>query len=654
MTSNPGQLDAMVRSRPTGEQIFTLKGAELLYRVMVETMTEGALTLAPDGVILYCNQSFAELIEGDLEQIIGSRVQRFFAPDAVIEFEGLLRQAEAARAKGRFNMLRSDGTSVPTYVAMHSSYAAMNRLSTNGPAGVVAIFTDLSGVERAETARDQIERIVENASDAILGEDLNGVVTSWNRGAERLYGYTAAEMVGRNIDVLATPERKGDIRTLIAKVRRGEEIGIYEFERVTKAGRSVTVALSLSPIRDAAGALVGISTVGHDITERKRAEVSAQAAAHYARSLIEASLDPMVTISAEGKITDVNEATARATGRSRDQLIGTDFADYFTDPYRARAGYRAAFAKGSVKDYPLSLRHSSGTVADVLYNATLFHDVEGKVAGVFAAARDITERKRAEDELRQNRQHLEEIVAARTAQLAAANSSLDVANKELETFAYSVSHDLRAPLRAVDGFSAILLEDYADKLDPEGQRVLGVIREGTVKMARMIDDILAFSRAGRAEMATAPMDMEAIARAALAELETDIAGRKVTFEVGALPQAHGDAGMLQRVWANLLGNAVKYTAPRPEARIEIGATSDRGETVYFVRDNGVGFDMKYVDKLFGVFQRLHGGDFAGTGIGLAIVKRIITRHGGRVWAEGKLDEGATFYFALPAKEKAGA
>ncbi len=264
--------------------------------------------------------------------------------------------------------------------------------------------------------------------------------------------------------------------------------------------------------------------------------------------------------------------------------------------------------------------------------------------------RDATARMPAEQELRNNRENLEQMVAARTRELSAVNARLEMVNKDLEFFAYSVSHDLRAPLRAIEGFSGILVEDYGDKFDAAGKHVINVIRQSTAKMSRMIDDILAFSRAGRAEMKPAPVDMAALARAAIRDVQATSADRKLTFEVGALPPARGDSAMLQRVWSNLLDNAVKYSGPKPEARIEIGATAGRGETVYFVRDNGVGFDMQYAGKLFGVFQRLHGAEFPGTGIGLAIVKRIVGHHGGRVWAEGKPDAGATFYFSLPDKE----
>jgi signal transduction histidine kinase len=229
------------------------------------------------------------------------------------------------------------------------------------------------------------------------------------------------------------------------------------------------------------------------------------------------------------------------------------------------------------------------------------------------------------------------------------SAQLEASNLELESFSYSVSHDLRVPLRAVDGFSRILLEEYNDKLDAEGQRLLKVVRDNTKKMAQLIDDILSFSRSGRIELVPAEVKMDDLVRDVMAELSPATAGRKVVLEIKPMPPALADRSMMRRVLVNLLANAVKFTRPKAEAHIEIGAKTGTGETVYYVKDNGVGFDMKYVGKMFGMFLRLHGvEEFEGTGIGLAIVKRIITRHGGRVWAEGKVNEGATIYFTLPA------
>ena len=228
---------------------------------------------------------------------------------------------------------------------------------------------------------------------------------------------------------------------------------------------------------------------------------------------------------------------------------------------------------------------------------------------------------------------------------------LEAANKELEAFSYSVSHDLRAPLRAIDGFSRVLLEDYIDKLDDEGKRYLNIIGSNTKKMGQLIDDLLVFSHLGRQEIRTSGIDMGKLAKAVSEELKLAVPERKLKFTINTLIPAQGDQAMIRQVFTNLLSNAVKFTRPKDTATIEVGGSEEKIENLYYVKDNGVGFDMQYVNKLFGVFQRLHSTtEFEGTGVGLAIVQRIIHRHGGRVWAEGKVGEGATFYFSLPAKK----
>jgi PAS domain S-box-containing protein len=245
------------------------------------------------------------------------------------------------------------------------------------------------------------------------------------------------------------------------------------------------------------------------------------------------------------------------------------------------------------------------------------------------------------NDLQKLNSELEQRVAERTSQLEAAN-------KELEAFSYSVSHDLRAPLRAIDGFTQILMEDYEPSLGEEGKRVCGVISRETVRMGRLIDDLLAFSRLSRKTMKTGPVDMQALAGSIFSELTSEEARRRIEFRLAEIPPVAGDESLLRQVWVNLLENAIKFTSRRKRAVIEVGCARDGDESVYYVRDNGVGFEMEYAGKLFGVFQRLHSDDeFEGTGVGLAIVQRVIHRHGGRVWAEGEVDSGATFHFSLP-------
>ena len=251
---------------------------------------------------------------------------------------------------------------------------------------------------------------------------------------------------------------------------------------------------------------------------------------------------------------------------------------------------------------------------------------------------DVTERRLAE-----------EAIAALNADLKSHSSKLEQANKELEAFTYTISHDLRAPLRAVDGFSNVLTARFGEALGDEGSRVISIIRRETQRMGQLIDDLLAFCGIGRQALEPMTIDMSALAQAVFDELAGLDPERKLQFDLHSIPPAVGMPAMVRQVWVNLLGNAIKFTKGRDLARIEITARlGEAGEQIYSVKDNGVGFDMRYVDKLFGVFQRLHVQDeFPGTGVGLAIAKRIVERHGGRIWAEAEIDKGATFSFALP-------
>ena len=344
--------------------------------------------------------------------------------------------------------------------------------------------------------------------------------------------------------------------------------------------------------------------------------------AQYARSLIEASLDPLVTISAEGKITDVNNASISITGVPREELIGTNFSHYFTEPEKAQEGYRLVFEKGFVADYPLTVKHKNGKLTDVLYNASVYKDDKGNVLGVFAAARDVTQSKNTEEQLRE-------------------------VNKELEGFSYSVSHDLRAPLRAINGYSKILQEDYATKMDVDGISSLNAILNNSKKMGELIDGLLAFSRLGKKEITISEIDMNNLVTSVREEVMYGNS-TEIEFKIDDLIPAKGQQILIKQIWVNLISNAIKYSKHNPNIIIQIGSYYKDNLVVYYVKDNGAGFDMQYYDKLFGVFQRLHSQqEFEGTGIGLAIVQKIITRHKGTVWAESKVNEGSCFYFSLP-------
>ena len=283
----------------------------------------------------------------------------------------------------------------------------------------------------------------------------------------------------------------------------------------------------------------------------------------------------------------------------------------------------------------------------VASNWVLHRDENGKPKAILEVNNDVTERKQAEHEIRRLNEELEQRVADRTAQLQAAN-------KELEAFSYSVSHDLRAPLRHIDGFSQALLEDYADKLDAEGKNYLHEVRNASQEMAQLIDDVLQLARVTRSEMRREEVNLSELARSVIADLQKRNGRANVSVTIKEGLTTRGDKRLLRIVLTNLLGNAWKFTSKQDQAEITFGSEQRNGEISYFVRDNGAGFDMAYANKLFGVFQRLHtAGEFEGTGIGLATVQRIVYRHGGNVWAEGAVNQGAAFYFTLPNLKEQG-
>ena len=377
------------------------------------------------------------------------------------------------------------------------------------------------------------------------------------------------------------------------------------------------------------------------ILDLRAAEADLRRASAYNRSLLEASLDPLVTIGPDGMITDVNEATVAATGCPREELLGTDFAEYFTEPERARESYERVFREGAVRDYPLEIRHRDGSITAVLYNAATYQDADGGVAGVFAAARDVGELRRAEAEIRALNAGLERRVVERTREL-------DATNRELQEFVYSVAHDLRTPLRAVDGFSLTVLEAYGDVIDAQGRSDLQRVRAAAQSMGQLIDALLSLSRVGRRDVDVGPVDLTAIARRVVAELRDADPARMVEVTIQDGLVVTGDAAILDVVLANLLGNAWKFTSRRPEAHIEFREVEHDDGRAFLVRDDGAGFDPAYVNKLFSPFQRLHTAEeFPGTGIGLATVARVLERLGGTWWAEGEVGRGATFFFALP-------
>lgn len=360
------------------------------------------------------------------------------------------------------------------------------------------------------------------------------------------------------------------------------------------------------------------------------------------RAVAETAHDAIVSADAEGRIVYLNQTAERIFGYPEPDALGQPLTLLMPERFRARheAGFRRHLETGerhSIVGHTVELvgRRRSGEEFPLEISVAAWETAQGRFfTGIL---RDITERYRTESRIRELNVELQRQVD----QLAATN-------RELESFTYSVSHDLRAPLRAVDGFAGILAVDYGHLLDAEGHRLLAVIRDNSRRMGQLIDDLLSFSRLGRVALARSRVDMEALVRDVVKGIQVNGDGGRAEIAIAALPPARGDGAMLRQVWVNLVSNAIKFSRLRETPQIEIGGEEAGDENVYFVRDNGVGFDMAYAGQLFGVFQRLHHSDeFPGTGVGLAIVHRIVDKHGGRVWADGQVDRGATFHFSLP-------
>jgi PAS domain S-box-containing protein len=374
------------------------------------------------------------------------------------------------------------------------------------------------------------------------------------------------------------------------------------------------------------------------VTERIRAEESLRESEERFARLSEAAYEG-IGISENGVILDTNRQLAEMLGYTPAEIIGKNVIEFVAP--ESRAVVTEHMRANAEEAYEQVILRRDGTRISVESRARTL-SLEGRVVRV-SAIRDITERKRIEEKIRTINEELEQRVKERTAEL-------ESVNKELEAFSYSVSHDLRAPLRHIDGFIDMLGKQAGDTLDKKGKRYLSVISSSAIHMGKLIDDLLSFSRMSRMEMMLGEVELDRVVREVIEQMTFETEGRSIEWQIGPLPVVNTDHAMIRQVWFNLISNAVKYTKLRERAKIEIGRGTDApGEIVFFVRDNGVGFDMQYADKLFGVFQRLHKKEeFEGTGIGLANVRRIVHRHGGRTWAESAPDQGATFYFSLPA------
>ena len=512
--------------------------------------------------------------------------------------------------------------------------------------------------EQTQRERRHARSLIEASLDPLVTISSGGQITDANEATEQVTGVPRGWLVGSDFsDYFTEPERAraGYLKVLSDGLVRDYPLTIRHVE-----GRTTDVLYNAAVYRNDAGQVQGVFAAARDITERKRLEEGLRVASLYSRSLLEASLDPLVTISPDGRITDANQAAEQVRGVPRDRLVGSNFSDYFTEPERASAGYRKVLSDGLVRDYPLTIRHHDGHTTDVLYNAVVYRNQAGQVQGVFAAARDVTAHKRAEAELTRYREHLEELVRQRTSELEAANAhlrrtsaELASSNQELEQFAYVASHDLQEPLRAVTGYLGLIEKQLGDQLEDKVRHHVDGAVQGASRMHTLITDLLALSRVGTRGHALEPADLNAALDQALEGLGASVreTGARITRD--PLPILSVDASQMAQLFQNLIGNALKFRGERPP-EIHVSVERKTGQWVFGVLDNGIGIESQYFERIFLIFQRLHTRKhYSGTGIGLAICKKIVERHGGAIWVESQPGQGSTFYFSIPNGENHG-
>jgi PAS domain S-box-containing protein len=613
---------------------LALRESEARFSRLFESGIVGILIADLSGRVVEANDAVLQVVGYTRDEILSGRVNwggltppEWKDVDARALGELTTSGIGALREK---EYLRKDGSRVPVLIG-----TAM----LEGDAGLsISFVLDLTERKQAQAAIERLREeravdarfrgLLEAAPDAIVivGED--GKIVLVNGQAEAMFGYPRAELVGLPIELLV-PERfraahpghrhayfhDSSIRPM------GTGLELYGRGR---DGIEFPIEVTLSPLETDSGRLV--SSAIRDITERRQAEQHRFRLA----AIVDASHDAIVGKTLEGVVISWNQGAEHLFGYGADEMVGRSIL-LLVPPERQdeEREILAAMARGEVRHFETRRRRKDGRTIDVSVTTSPVHDAGGRVVGIAKVARDITERKRSDEALTR------------------AKDAAEAATRELEAFSYSVAHDLRAPLRGMNGFAHVLLDDYDDKLDAEGRDCLHEITSNAAKMGGLIDALLILSKVTRSDWRPERTNLSVLFREILAQLAAGDPQRKLSVIIREDVFADVDPGLARALFDNLVGNAWKFTAAVPVARIEFGAVDEQGKQKLFVSDNGAGFDMAHATKLFAPFQRLHTlGEFPGTGIGLATAQRIVHRHGGRIWAEGKVGEGAVFSFTL--------
>lgn len=593
------------------------------FRAIVETTPECVKVVAPDGTLLFMNPPGLEMVGASCpEAVVGKSVYNVIAPEDQERF----REFNQMICGGQRGSLEF-GIVGPKGERRHMETHAAPLQHADGITVHLAVSHDVTERKRAESSSFLLSAVVDSSDDAIISKNLDGVITSWNKSAQRLFGYTAEEAIGQTVASLLIPEdRQEEEPDILARLRRGERVDHFETVRRRKDDSLIDLSLTISPVRNREGVIIGASKIARDITESKRIRAKLMESEARFRQLADAMPQIVWTARPDGFVDYFNERWCEFTGFGRDAYGEANWERILhpEDLQRTRETWYAAVS--SRERYNIEHRffdRKENRWRWFMGRALPVPDAAGKVVKWFGTSTDIDDQKRVEDQLRR-------------------------ANQDLEQFAFSASHDLQEPLRSIKIYSELLMKRHAHKLDGEALKFMSFLRNGATRMEILVRDLLTYTQATKFDEPPKVTDANEALKTALANLSGAIMETGAHVTNGPLPLLPVNGTHLQQLFQNLIGNAIKYRSPERSPAVHVEAERQKDHWVFSVADNGMGIDPDYKESIFGLFKRLHSSnEYSGTGIGLAICRRIVDRYQGRIWVESEPGRGSTFRFTLP-------
>jgi PAS domain S-box-containing protein len=592
------------------------------FRAIVETTPDCVKIIASDGTLLFMNSPGLTMVGATgADAVIGKNIYDLVSPEdreRFREFNERICQGEKGSLEFDIIGLRGERRYMETHAAPLRH--------VNGTTVHLAITREITERRQAEHAALLLGSIVDSSDDAIISKDLNGVITSWNKSAERLFGYTAGEAVGQPVTLLIPPDRLKEEPSILARLKRGERVDHFETIRRKKDGTLIDISLTISPVKDSQGKVIGASKIARDITQRKQAEAAVLASEARFRQLADAMPQIVWTANPDGYIDYFNERWYEFTGFSRNTLGDGSWEPilHSDDVQHCRESWYGAVRSG--KPYHIEYRFWNRHEERwrwFMGRALPVRDAAGNIVKWFGSCVDIDDQKRVEDELRRT-------------------------NQDLEQFAFSASHDLQEPLRSIKIYSELLMRTCGHAIDTQGQEILTYLQSGATRMEMLVRDLLSYTQVAKFENVAEPADAGNALASALATLDRAVTETGARITADPLPPIRVHGMHLQQLFQNLIGNAIKYRSPERAPVVHVTAERQSGQWIFGVIDNGIGIEPEYKEKIFGLFKRLHTNDeYSGTGIGLAICRRIVDRYHGRIWVESEPGKGSTFRFILP-------